>query len=841
MSRSASRSASRMRWPARATLGTGLLLIGALIEAPTRSAWADAGVLIPANLQQEPDPDILSLRSMDVRVRIDHLHARVDLKAVFQNHTDQQLEGRYVLPLGERATVEDFSVWQGEERLIGTIVEKQKGKRLFQEIVQRQLDPGLAETDDQPERAHDFVIRVAPIPPRGTARVEVTFSEDLAVTSGSAEFVLPLKPRRYGEQRAGELHIDVAAEGPYPLAEVAVRPQGRLRWQSAPTPGSTRFAGRFDGSDVPLTEDLSIEMRLGGGPTLDALAYRDVLPGGRVDISPFGDGTVYRDERGYFLVRTLVGPLADAQNLKQAASQAAGPRAPRDVVVLLDTSLSMQWEKLERSFAAFEYLLGRLTDVDRFSIVTFDEEVHPMPGGLMPVSSAARAAALKFVRESYLGGGTNLGAALASGLALLGGASPSPGRGPDTERFLVLVSDGNPTLGEIGYQKLGEEFARANGNAPGAAKAPARRLIARLFVLGVGDDAAGTLLGRLAGAGDGYFAQVREGGDASFLLRTFFDKLAQSPWREVALTIADLAGISYIYPPPQSTQSVVYAGSDATFFGRYAQPGKATATVRGQSSDKTLNETAAVNLPERDARRPWVGRGWARLRIADLLEHIDVEGEKDEWVREIIALAKEFHLVTPYTSFIAAPRALLRPRIIQPGDPVLRVKTAPGIDIRQVTAVFPFGLTQKLRYLPAEGVWETRFLAPTWMKDGRYRCLLVLTEADGRKTSEWKSFVIDSRPPRLRAEFAGGTRLAHAGEHLELTVRADADTRRIQARIGDGPAAEVLWDPVRRLSVGTLSVPRDQPTGRATVVVTAEDMAHNVASIELPLDVAGGR
>lgn len=803
--------------------------------SPTRPAWADAGVLIPANLQQEPDPDILSLRSMDVRVRIDHLHARVDLKAVFQNHTDQQLEGRYVLPLGERATVEDFSVWQGEERLIGTIVEKQKGKRLFQEIVQRQLDPGLAETDDQPERAHDFVIRVAPIPPRGTARVEVTFSEDLVVTSGGAEFVLPLKPRRYGEQRAGELHIDVAAEGPYPLADVIVRPQGRLRWQSAPAPGSTRFAGRFDGTDVPLSDDLSIEMRLGGGPPLDVLAYRDVRPGGRVDISPFGDGTVYRDERGYFLVRTLVGPLVEAGK----GPQAAGPRPPRDVVVLLDTSLSMQWEKLERSFAAFEYLLGRLTDTDRFSIATFDEEVHPMPGGLVPVSSMSRAAALKFVRESYLGGGTNLGAALASGLALLGQAPR-----PDAERFLVLVSDGNPTLGEIAYQKLGEEFARANGASPAApatsaasaSKTPARKPTARLFVLGVGDDAAGTLLGRLASAGDGYFAQVREGGDASFLLRTFFDKLAQSPWREVALTIADLAGISHVYPP---VHSAVYAGSDATFFGRYAQPGKATVAVRGQGTEQKLDETAAVSLPERDDRRPWVGRGWARLRIADLLEHIDLEGEKDEWLREIIALAKEFHLVTPYTSFIAAPRALLRPRIIQPGDPVLRVQTAP--EIRQVTAVFPFGLTQKLRYLPAEGVWETRFLAPTWMKDGRYRCLLVLTEADGRKTSEWKSFVIDSRPPRLRAELAGGGRLAHAGEPLEITVRADADTRRIQARIGDGPAAEVLWDPVRRVSVGSLSVPRDQPTGRATLVVTAEDMAHNVSSIELPLDVAGGR
>src|SRR6185369_5282884 len=117
-------------------------------------ALADAGVLIPWSLKKEPDPKVLSLARMEVTIRVDHLHARVDIKSIFENHTDQQLEGRYVLPLSEHASVEDFSVWQGEERLVGTIVEKQKGKKLFEQIVRQQLDPGLAETDDDKARQH---------------------------------------------------------------------------------------------------------------------------------------------------------------------------------------------------------------------------------------------------------------------------------------------------------------------------------------------------------------------------------------------------------------------------------------------------------------------------------------------------------------------------------------------------------------------------------------------------------------------------------------------------------------------------------------------------------------
>jgi Ca-activated chloride channel family protein len=325
---------------------------------------------------------------------------------------------------------------------------------------------------------------------------------------------------------------------------------------------------------------------------------------------------------------------------------------------------------------------------------------------------------------------------------------------------------------------------------------------------------------------------VREGSDAAFLLRTFFDKLGQGSLRDVALVLSAVTGITDVYPPALAS---VFEGSDATFFGRYATPGRGTATVRGHVAGQTSASevSSPIALPDHDATRPWVARGWARLRIDDLLDRIAEGGEKPEWVREVIALAKEFHFVTPYTSFIAASRALLRPRVIQPGDPVLRVKTSR--DIREVVAVFPFGLTQSLAYLPADDVWQTRFLAPTWMVDGAYECLLVLTDLDGKKIEEHKSFVIDSKPPAVRASLAASS--VSAGGEVGLTVHADADTRRISARIGDGPAIDVTWDGKRKASFGTLRVPRDLPTGRATVTIVAEDMAHNLASAELPLDV----
>ncbi len=42
--------------------------------------------------------------------------------------------------------------------------------------------------------------------------------------------------------------------------------------------------------------------------------------------------------------------------------------APKTLVILFDTSLSMQWEKLERSYQALESLLRTLRPSDRFNL-----------------------------------------------------------------------------------------------------------------------------------------------------------------------------------------------------------------------------------------------------------------------------------------------------------------------------------------------------------------------------------------------------------------------------------------------------------------------------------------
>ncbi len=191
-----------------------------------------------------------------------------------------------------------------------------------------------------------------------------------------------------------------------------------------------------------------------------------------------------------------------------------------------------------------------------------------------------------------------------------------------------------------------------------------------------------------------------------------------------------------------------------------------------------------------------------------LLDQIAREGESRPAVDEIIRLARKYKLVTPYTSFLAVPRALLRPRVIRPGDPVLRVRTDPAIE--SVIALFPFGLTKPLRHLADEDtpgddggeLWETRFLAPTDMKDGTYSVQLILRDQSGNTYREAKTFVIASTPPSVKIRLDHAQ--LHAGEALLVKANATASTRTLTARLDGALPVSLRWNSAAGANVGTL-------------------------------------
>jgi Ca-activated chloride channel homolog len=817
----ARRVVPRARW---------LLLLLALVLLPLLApspGGAQSGVLIPSSVKNEPDDSLLSLALMNVDVLVDNQHARVRVLQIFDSHSAQVLEGKYLFDLSPRASVSDFAVWDGDTRVPGVMMEKRRAEGVYAAVKQQQVDPGLLQQDDEHGGSTAFSAKVFPIPARGTKRVEMEYTETLPVDGLTSRFSFPLKPSAGAAQRVGELNLHVRVLSDYPVSAPAFAAASYPMNETRSDPND--FEAEYHARDVTLAEDFAFSYRIEVPESaLSFIAHRAPEQISAYDLrdpalaAPNPDG-YFQATAIYNQSRRRPGQEDDLTTQDAAAADAQ----PLSVLVMLDTSLSMQGDKLARAFESVEYFLHRLTPRDRFNLLLFNSDTAAFSDEPLPATPDEAERALAFIRASSLGGGTDLRKALAAGLALAD-------KFPAGARNLLLVSDANPTLGTADAKKilgvLKETGGGGKGSAPkkkGGAGAPPR-----IFAFALGGDADHALMQELARSTHGHFAEARETEDISLTLKLFFEKIGAPNVEGVKFEPSDPSNFYQVY----ATGEYGADGSSFSFVGRYRRPQpQVSVSVTGAYGAESVRLSREVSLPEFEDAHEHLPRVWARARVDALLREMDLSGEREDYIGEIIRLSQKYKFVTPYTAFIAAPRALLRPRLIQPGDPVIRVKTDPSI--KSVFAVLPFGETLPLKFIPAAGVWEARFLAPAWMPDGSYRCRLLMADAAGNGYEEEKSFVVDSHAPKVKVTLESKT--VRAGDELKVKASADADAVRLTAKMYGAQPVDLRWSDAEKASVGRLRVPAGLAAGRYVVTVSAEDFAHNQSSAEVEVEVVG--
>ena len=795
--------------------GNSLRFAGAWVLAAVFApilAQGQSGVLLPRD-KDKPDPEVLSLQEMMVRVVIDNGDARVSLTQIFANHSNHIEEGTYIFALPTGSTVSDFATWDGPVRIPAVILERKRAEEIYQQARSQAIDPGLLEAGERdgadPKTDSTFTAKITPIPAYGTKRLELEYHQRLTVDRYMQGFVLPLKPAQYEAQKAAHFKVQFELHSTQGFGDFKLLSKEfplQINRQDANT-----VIGTWEGSGVSLDEDFIAVWRLDerSADTLAVTAFRNPNPAlpSPDEVSP----KPRQPEPGFFLAQTLI------------ASPVAAPAAQtvaRNVVLLLDTSLSMQWEKLERSYAALEAVLLSLKPSDQFSLLLFNQDVSSFKPGPAAATPDNVQQALQFVRSSKLRGGTDLGKALTAGLA--------QAKLPNSS--LVLLTDGNSDRGmTILTNKIAAAYTQQWKQSP---------THPRTNIFAVGDDANLPLL-RLLAQNDGVLENVLATEPLEAKLSTFLAHSTSHPVGGLHLDISPSSAIHTVYPLDDS----VYAGSIAAWVGDYTTPTKeVTFTAHAERGDKPLEASAKIDLPVESLEHPQLPRLWAQARVNALLEQIARDGETRAAIDEIIALSRRYKFVTPYTSFLAAPRSLLRPRVIRPGDPVLRVHTDPAIT--SVIALFPFGLTQPLRHIVSEDkqkgpdsdrLWETRFLAPVDMQDGTYTVRLILRDVKGNTYAEQKTFVIASTPPAVRVKL-DRTRY-HRGDAMLIKAGATATTRTLTARLQGAMPVDLRWNSAAAASTGEMRIPDTLAPGSYTLSVTAEDVAHNVGSQEVQIEV----
>ncbi|CAL4984304.1 unnamed protein product [Urochloa decumbens] len=143
---------------------------------------------------------------------------------------------------------------------------------------------------------------------------------------------------------------------------------------------------------------------------------------------------------------SLNAPLAPNDQkvvLELKGASSATSRAPLDLVTVIDISGSMVLEgRLDSAKRALRFIIRKITDDDRLSIVQFDDEATRICR-LRCATEAAKADLEALVAKLEPCGLTNIQAGLETGLSVLNGRSFTTGRAAS----IMLLSDGGENMG----------------------------------------------------------------------------------------------------------------------------------------------------------------------------------------------------------------------------------------------------------------------------------------------------------------------------------------------------------------------------------------------------------
>lgn len=535
----------------------------------------------------------LHLKGEAVKVDIADQVAKTYISQTFTNDTDQMLAGTYLFPLPEDTTFSSFSLHIDGKPVEGKILEAQAARQEYESIVRRQVDPGLLEyADYKTVRA-----RIFPIPPRGEKKVELEYTQVLKADGGMLKYRFPLKASQDAEP-AEEIKIDVKLNSKQALKTI---------W----SPSHTITSKRSDDNNakVSFLEQNTL-------PDKDFMLYYSVS-----DKDMAANILTHKktSEDGYFML-TLSPPV----EVKNAPG--------KDVVIVTDTSGSMDEEKMKQNKEALKFVIGALKPEDNFSIVQFNTDVDSFKSKLVPATDENKKAAREYIDDLEAHGGTNIGDAINTAKTILGSAQ---GR----SAYMLLITDGEPTVGETNVESLLKSFK------------PERPI--HLFDFGVGYDINTRLLNRLASEHHGASQYVEPGESLETAISTLYQKIKSPVLSDVKMTY-DGIQVKDMYPREVSD---IFAGSQVLLIGRYKGAGDAKVTVSGTINGAKKDYVFPVTFTGDEAGHTYLPRLWAMRRIGHLTEVAQANGDNKEIVDEIVALSKKYGIISAYTSYLVTDPA----------------------------------------------------------------------------------------------------------------------------------------------------------------------------------------
>ena len=567
--------------------GTSLILVVLL----STIGWADGFIIPMPPHPGKPFPPDLSIKYHHVDIKIDNQVAQTAVDQVFINNYHRDIEGTYIFPIPEHASISRFSMFVGGEEIKGKILDKDEARRIYQDIVRRKKDPALLEYF----KDGMFKASVYPIPAHGETRIKLYYSEILKLSGGICGYHYTLNTEKFSKDPLQSVKVNLKINSKMPIKSI-YSPSHNIRIE------------KEDDHHAKVTY-----VEENTRPDKDFFLYYTVSEKDiGFNLLPFED----EEHQGYFLA--MISPQVEVP---------ADKTSRKNIIFILDTSGSMKGEKIKQAKGALSFCLNSLNEGDRFNIIDFDDEIKSFKTELVRADHQNIREALSFVDRCEADGGTNINDALHTGLRQI------EDRGKAS--FIIFLTDGLPTVGETDINNILANVKKAN------------RSTTRLFVFGVGYDVNTRLLDRLAQDNHATSDYVRPSEDIEVKVSGFFKKVSHPILTDIRLSFSDVE-VYDLYPKELPD---IFKGSQLLVLGKYKNGGHTGVTLMGSTQGDTRRFNYEINFSP-DDRYDFIPRLWATRRIGYLIDQLRLHGHSKELVDEVVRLSKKYGIITEYTSFL---------------------------------------------------------------------------------------------------------------------------------------------------------------------------------------------
>ncbi|MCK4404028.1 MAG: VWA domain-containing protein [candidate division Zixibacteria bacterium] len=567
--------------------GTGLILVIFL----SAIAWADGFIIPMPPRPGKPFPPDLSIKYHHVDIKIDNQVAQTAVDQVFINNYHRDIEGTYIFPIPEDASISKFSMFIGGEEIKGRILDKDEARKIYLDIVRRKKDPALLEYF----KDGMFKASVYPIPAHGETRIKLYYSEVLKLSGGICGYHYTLNTEKFSKDPLQSVKLTVEINSKKPIKSIY----------------SPSHNVRIEKQDDHHAKITYVEENT--RPDKDFFLYYTISEKDiGFNLLPYED----EEHLGYFLA--MISPQVEVP---------ADKTSSKNIIFILDTSGSMKGEKIRQAKGALSFCLNSLNEGDRFNVIDFDDQIRSFKTGLVRAEQENISEALSFVDRCEADGGTNINEALLTGLRQI------EDRGEAS--FIIFLTDGLPTVGQTNINTVLKNVKEAN------------RSSTRIFVFGVGYDVNTRLLDRLAQDNHATSDYVRPSEDIEVKVSSFYKKVSHPILTGIELSFGNVE-VYDLYPKELPD---IFKGSQLLVLGKYKNGGHARVTLTGSTQGDTRKFNYEVNFSS-DDRNDFIPRLWATRRIGYLIDQLRLHGHNKELVEEVVRLSKKYGIITEYTSFL---------------------------------------------------------------------------------------------------------------------------------------------------------------------------------------------